>query len=168
MLKTLLFTTALTLGTLLSGALAQADGHHGAHKAEDAFARREREVMPFDLEATLHVFTKSAGGGVQRVRVREAGDTANLALIRSHLKEEQARFSRGDFADPAYLHGADMAGLATLRTAAAAGRLEVEYQPVPAGAELIYKAAETEVVAALHRWFETQVADHGTNATVVE
>lgn len=36
---------------------------------------------------------------------------AHVALIRSHLAEEAERFARGDFHDPAMIHGDDMAGL---------------------------------------------------------
>ena len=163
--------TMVLLAVLLGYASAQVGGHHdhGTHEtdpADAAFAQREREVMPFDLDATTHIFSKSRRGGVQQVKVIEAGDAENIALIRSHLKEEQGRFSKGEFSDPAYLHGADMAGLAALQKAAAAGRLEVRYRPLPDGAKLVYEAAQAGVVAALHGWFEAQVADHGEHAVM--
>lgn len=165
--------TALLLAVTLGHASAQEGGqhHHGTRGADTsgtAFAQREREVMPFDLDATTHIFTKSGRGGVQQVKVLEAGDAENLALIRSHLKAEQGRFSRGEFSDPAYLHGPDMAGLATLQKAGAAGRLKVSYRLLPDGAELVYEAAQASVVAALHSWFEAQVADHGKHAVMNE
>jgi hypothetical protein len=165
--------TVVLLAVTLGNSSAQAGGqhNHGTHETDPAgaaFAQREREVMPFDLDATIHVFSKTERGGVQQVKVIDAGDTDNIALIRSHLKEERVRFSQGEFSDPAYLHGADMAGLATIQEAAAAGHLEVRYRPLPDGAELIYVAAEADVVAALHSWFEAQVADHGEHAVMDE
>lgn len=163
--------TIVLLTVMLGSASAQAGGQHehGTHETDTAgaaFAQREREVMPFDLDATTHVFSKSGRGGVQQVKVIEAGDTDNITLIRSHLKNEQVRFSQGEFSDPAYLHGADMAGLAALQEAAAAGHLEVRYRSLPDGAELVYVAAQADVVAALHSWFEAQVADHEEHAVM--
>lgn len=42
-------------------------------------------------------------------------DTTQVELIRQHLEAEQERFERGDFSDPAHIHGDDMPGLATLQ-----------------------------------------------------
>jgi hypothetical protein len=148
----------------LDGAFAQGD--HGGHSAQDAdFSQREQEVMPFDLGATLHTFEKSEQGGFERVTVKEAGDDRNIALIREHLRKEADLFARGDFSDPAYLHGTDMAGLSTLEDAAAAGRLSVIYANLPDGAELTFRAYDETVLAALHAWFDAQVNDHGDHAT---
>ena len=71
--------------------------------------------MPFDLNATLHTFEKSDQGGSERVTADNPEDNRNITLIREHLEKEAERFARGDFCDPAYLHGEDMAGLSTLR-----------------------------------------------------
>lgn len=150
----------LTLG----GAIAQDD--HSSHTPQDPnFSQREQEVMPFDLDATLHTFEKSEQGGFERVTVKNAEDERNIALIRDHLRKEADLFARGDFSDPAYLHGADMAGLSILEEAAAAGRLTVSYTDVPDGAELTFGAANETVLAALHAWFDAQVNDHGDHAT---
>jgi hypothetical protein len=37
-------------------------------------AKRGADVMPFDLQATLHIFTEASDGGVQRVVARRRGD----------------------------------------------------------------------------------------------
>jgi hypothetical protein len=49
---------------------------------------------------TTHVFTKTATGGTQTVTANDAADTTQIRLIRGHLREEAAKFSRGDFTDP--------------------------------------------------------------------
>lgn len=148
----------------LDGVFAQGD--HGGHSTQDAdFSQREQEVMPFDLNATLHTFEKSEQGGFERVTVKEAGDDRNIALIREHLRKEADLFARGDFSDPAYLHGADMAGLSTLEKAAAAGRLRVSYRDLPDGAELTFGAANETVLTTLHAWLDAQVNDHREHAT---
>ena len=128
------------------------------------FAEREREVMPFNLEQTLHIFEDTRAGGIERV-IAQAGDTENIRLIREHLKEESERFAQGDFSDPAYLHGETMSGLSKLKAAGEAGKLEVAYEPLPEGAQLTFESDDPAVIIALHLWFQAQVADHGDHAS---
>jgi hypothetical protein len=119
--------------------------------------------MPFSLAATIHAFTKTQDGGIQRVLVRNPADTRQLQLVRVHLRDMQARFSRGDFSGPAYIHGKDMPGLSQLE-AAAPGQLGIEYREVDRGAELVYRTGDARLIDAVHAWFDAQVADHGADA----
>jgi hypothetical protein len=119
--------------------------------------------MPFDLAKTHHVFEKLPDGGVQRVWVKDHTDTLQIRLVREHLQEEAARFARGDFADPMALHGPAMPGLTELR--AGAGRIDVAYAERPDGGVIRYRATEPALVAALHRWFDAQLVDHGKDAS---
>jgi len=122
-----------------------------------------QHVMPFSLEATLHVFEMTREGGIQDVVVREPGNQEQIDLIRQHLQEEAELFGQGDFSDPASLHGADMPGLAEL--AAGASRMQVVYSELPDGARITYTTADPALVTAIHRWFGAQLSDHGTDAT---
>ena len=126
-------------------------------------ARRGAEVMPFDLAATMHVFTKTADGGVQRVVAKDRSDTAQTRLVRSHLREIQRQFEARDFSGPARIHGDDMPGLAQLE-AAAPGAIRIAYRDVPHGAELRLRTKDARLVAALHRWIDAQLSDHGPDA----
>jgi hypothetical protein len=117
--------------------------------------------MPFDLARTTHEFESLPDGGLQTVTAKDPGDTLQIRLIREHLRSESERFPRGDFADPMAIHGHDMPGIAELR--AGAGKFEVLYQDVPGGATIRYRAGDSSLVAALHRWFEAQRMDHGTS-----
>lgn len=143
-----------------------ADVNHAHHQSaqDDGFAERERAVMPFDMDATLHIFEDTATGGVQRVVVNDANDTENIALIRSHLKEEAKNFAIGDFGDPSFLHGEAMAGLKALQTAGEQGLLEVSYNDLESGGQIVYSSSNPEVIIALHLWFQAQVSDHGEHA----
>lgn len=60
-------------------------------------AQRGAEVMPFNLKATTHIFTKSHNGGSQRVLAKDPSDEVQTRLIRTHLREIQVEFRRGDF-----------------------------------------------------------------------
>jgi hypothetical protein len=126
-------------------------------------ARRGADVMPFNLEATTHVFTKTARGGIQRVVAKNPSDLGQVRLVREHLREIQLQFEHGDFSGPAHIHGQDMPGLAELQ-AAPRGAISLAYQQVQAGAQLTYSSRDRKLVAALHRWFDAQLSDHGKDA----
>lgn len=126
-------------------------------------ARRGADVMPFDLKATQHVFTKTAEGGLQTVVARDPADNAQVELVRGHLRALRTQFLAGDFSGPSHIHGAAMPGLAELQ-AARPGQIAIDYRDVAGGAELAWKMADPALVAALHRWFDAQVSDHGPDA----
>lgn len=153
---------ALTLSlVILAGAHPPALAADAQRQAE--VARLGADVMPFSLQATTHIFTPTADGGVQRIVAKNAADAAQVAMVRAHLHEIQAQFLKGDFSGPMHIHGAEMPGLAALKTAPP-GQLQIAYQDVTAGAELSYHTAQPELVTALHQWFDAQLADHGHDA----
>ncbi|MDN3296828.1 DUF2613 family protein [Streptomyces ficellus] len=129
---------------------------------QKAVAERGQSVMPFDLEQTTHHFTPTATGGIQEVVADRRGDAEQVDLIRAHLRKEAQAFSRGDFSDPARIHGADMPGLAELQDGY--DRFEVRYGERADGAILTYATDDPRLVDALHNWFEAQLGDHGGHA----
>lgn len=162
--------TPLLLLCLLAGAVHAQGMDHAAHMAEMAkvqreadVARRGKDVMPFSLPATRHIFTKTAQGGVQQVVARNAGDAEQVKLVRRHLREIREQFLQGDFSGPAHIHGQEMPGLAELR-GARPGEIAIHYRDIEGGAELTYATSAAPLVAALHQWFDAQLADHGRDA----
>lgn len=127
-------------------------------------ATRGKDVMPFSLKATTHVFTKTAEGGTQRVVAKAALDSVQVKLVRQHLKEIQQQFRQGDFSGPTHIHGQEMSGLAELK-AAKPGEIAIDYRNVTGGAELLYKTSNATLMTALHQWFDSQLSDHGADAT---
>ena len=126
MLKIISATFALSVFAV--GVHAQAMNHanmdHAAHMAATADAQRQAEVagrgkdvMPFSLVATTHVFTKTAQGGVQQVVAKKSTDTTQVKLVRQHLQEIRDQFLKGDFSGPSHIHGQEMPGLADLKRA---------------------------------------------------
>jgi hypothetical protein len=120
-------------------------------------------VMPFDLAKTTHVFRMTDTGGVQRVIVKTASETDQIAMIQQHLKHEAEAFQRGEYSDPAMLHGAGMPGLKELQTGAK--QIRVSYSALPNGAEIIFKTTDRKLLTAVHRWFGAQLSEHGADAT---
>ncbi|MEU4678357.1 hypothetical protein [Micromonospora sp. NPDC023737] len=126
-------------------------------------ADRGASVMPFDLDRTTHQFTKTDTGGVQTVVADDPQDATQITLIRQHLTAEVNRFRRGDFTDPARIHGNQMPGLETLR--AHGGRITIDYTATSDGGRVTYTTSDAELRDALHHWFDAQVSDHGQHAT---
>ena len=55
-----------------------------------------------------------------------------------------------------------MPGLDALRNHA--GRITVDYETTPDGAQITYTTTDKPLITALHEWFDTQVSDHGQHA----
>lgn len=143
---------------------------HAAHMKMMADAQRQAEVsargkdvMPFSLPATTHIFSKTGEGGVQRVVAKNCADKDQGKLVRKHLKEIQEQFLQGDFSGPGHIHGQDMPGLSELK-AAKPGQIAIAYEDLIGGAQLTYMTADATLVAALHNWFDAQLSDHGKDA----
>lgn len=158
------WSSAVALGCL---ALVAGTAYGGGSPESRQAEVRERSAveMPFDMAATTHVFTKMERGGTQRVVAKARDDVNQVALIRAHLRDLANRFRRRDFGGPGHVHGAGMPGLDRLRTAAP-GALQIDYHDLPSGGEIDYRSDRADVIAALHAWFDAQVADHGSDATM--
>lgn len=146
----------------LSPVLAFAQAPAGPERL-DAVAERGRHVMPFDLEKTRHVFTKTPHGGIQQVIAKNVGDREQIALIRQHLADISQRFRQGDFSRQRSIHGDDMPGLAEL--SAGYARLSFDYRELPNGAEIEYSAEDGALVDAIHRYFNAQLSDHARHVS---
>lgn len=140
---------------------------HAVEKADeqrlDEVAERGSHVMPFDLEKTTHIFSKTDTGGIQQVIAKDKSDTEQINLIRSHLSAITKEFKQGNFSNPEKIHGASMPGLAELRTAKT-GQIKIEYKELPDGAEITYSTHIEKLKLAIHQWFDAQLNDHARHA----
>jgi hypothetical protein len=144
--------------------VAPASSGHAADTPRQVQVERKSErVMPFSMDATMHTFVPTPKGGVQTVLVHN-GDTKQVLLVRSHLRKEAQAFARGDFNDPASIHGGTMPGLQAMHDGAA--RISVRYAAVQNGAAITYATQDPALVSAIHAWFKAQVSDHGAHATM--
>jgi hypothetical protein len=122
-----------------------------------------QEVMPFDLAKTAHIFQMTEEGGIERVIVKDPADSDQIRLVQQHLQHEAEAFQRGDYTDPARLHGKDMPGLGALQ--AGASHVKVTYTALPTGAEIKFETADIHLLTAIHQWFGAQLSEHGADAT---
>jgi hypothetical protein len=162
--------TGVANAQTMEGQMDHQNMDHAAHmkmmlesQRQVEVSQRGKDVMPFTLAATTHIFTKSDEGGVQQVVTKAAGDEVQIKLIRQHLQNIQAQFLKGDFSGPSHIHGQAMPGLAELK-AARPGQIAIAYRDIKDGAELTYKTSDAKMVAALHTWFDAQLSDHGKDA----
>ena len=122
-------------------------------------------VMPFELDKTEHIFDPNGTGGTQRVIVRDRDDADQITLIQTHLQQIAGEFGHGDFHQVSQIHGRGMPGLSELY--ADPTKYRIEYSALADGGELRYISDDAVTIEALHRWFNAQLADHGTDATAV-
>jgi hypothetical protein len=155
-------------GLLVLAAVSLASASPGVTAApeksrQEIVAERGPAVMPFNLQATTHIFTRTTSGGIQQVVAKNGRDEGQIRLIRMHLQEIAAQFSKGDFSGPTHIHGADMPGLAELENGKRSA-IKVRYQAMKDGAKIVYTTSQPGLVDALHKWFDAQVSDHGHDA----
>ena len=145
-----------TLFLLLGGPIVM------AQTPQERVHEMAHTVMPFDMSKTVHIFKMTETGGIEKVVARDPHAADQIALIRQHLKLEAEKFQRGDYSDPAKLHGRDMPGLKELESNA--GRITITYSELPAGAQISFKARSLHLLTAIHRWFGAQLSEHGADA----
>ena len=159
----LLVATTAVLAVVATLGVLYATGALASQSRQEVVADRGEDVMPFDPEKTTHIFEPSETGGAQKVIADNPQDAEQISLVRDHLQKEAEAFENGDLSDPAEIHGEDMPGLSKLE--AGAPDVEVRYSELPDGARIQYETKDSELVAALHDWFEAQLSDHGNDAT---
>ncbi len=149
--------TRFALAMMLATALAiparadQAMDHHKMVMSHGA------QVMPFDQSVAMHMFTPNASGGTLEVMVHNM-DSAQIALVRAHLRSEARLFATGDYSDPTYIHGAAMPGLRGME----GDLVAVRYSTTPMGAKITFISTDPVAIGSIHRWLAAQATDHGS------
>jgi hypothetical protein len=154
--------THLALAASLLVSLTTAAHAAGSSRQADVERNSER-VMPFSMDSAMHTFVPTSHGGIQTVTVHD-GNPKQVVLVRGHLRKEARAFARGDFADPASIHGGAMPGLQAMH--AGAKRISVRYSELHDGAAITYSTTDPALIGAIHAWFKAQVSDHGAHATM--
>jgi hypothetical protein len=125
--------------------------------------QRMQQMVPFALDQTLETFTRTVHGGVQHVIAKSPDNTRQIQLIQNHLIKIANEFRNGDFSATERIHGADMPGLAILKTAKT-DDIKFEYEPLPNGGQIHYSTEYPQYVQALHEWLDAQAKEHGNDA----
>lgn len=136
---------------------------HRAHQAptDSAFAAtqaRGKGVMGVDQYTSTHVFESLPDGG-RIVLQRDDADPVGEATIRTHMRDIQARFTRGDFSLPGVVHAmAEVPGTKVMT----ARRRQIRYrvESLRRGAQLRIVTKDPEAIKAIHQFLAFQRLDH--------
>lgn len=114
--------------------------------------------MGVDQATTTHVFEDLPDGGRIMFTANAPSDTAAARVIRAHLRDIAAAFTRGDFSQPAATHGQPVPGTDVL----AARRAMVTYLATdrPGGGEVRIVTRDAAALAAVRVFLQFQRTDH--------
>jgi len=118
------------------------------------------QAMGFPHDKTTHHFRMAADGGAIEVTANDAGDKANTAGIRSHLKHIVVMFSNGDFSTPMFIHDGIPPGVTTMKLMKAA--IHYEYGDTPSGGRVRIRTGDPIAVSAIHDFLRFQIKEHQT------
>lgn len=148
-------------GLLLFSTTALAIEKTGSEQS-DKQIQHSQQAMPFAADQTLQTFSKTVHGGIQHITAKSADNTRQIKLIQDYLLNLTNTFKKGDFSETERMHGADMPGLARLKSAKT-DDIKYEYKGLENGAQIHYSTEYPELVQALHEWFDAQIKDHGND-----
>lgn len=130
----------------------------GADSSFAALQQRGETAMGVDQYTSQHVFEPLPDGG-RIVLQRKESDSVGEAVIRAHMREISAAFSKGNFAIPGFVHATtEVPGTATMRRL----KGEISYTPrdLPGGAQVVITTRNPEAVSAIHEFLAFQRMDH--------
>jgi hypothetical protein len=97
--------------------------------------QRGTQIMPFELDKTMHIFRKTEQGGIQQVTTKDKSDIRQIDLVRKHLTEIAQQFTQRNFSGPEHIHGKNMPGLMELRNAGP-NAINIIYSKLDNGAQI--------------------------------
>ena len=144
-------------GLLLGCSRPALDAGSGSDSGFAAVQRRGAVAMGVDQYTSAHVFEPLPDGG-RIVLQRDSVDPAGTATIRAHMEDIAARFARGDFSLPGFVHAQPVPGTAVM----AARRSLIRYQAdtLPRGGEVRIRSDDAAAIAAIHAFLAFQAQDH--------
>ncbi len=154
--------------SIVALALTAACGRQAAREeakgGDSAFAELQRRGavgMGVDQYTSSHVFEPLPDGG-RIVLQRDSLDSAGTAIIRAHLQDIAARFEKGDFTIPGFVHAQTVPGTAVM--AARAGKIRYVADTLPRGGQVRITTTDPEAVAAIHEFLAFQRTEHHSPA----
>jgi hypothetical protein len=128
--------------------------------ADSGFAgvqARGADVMGVDQYTSSHVFEALPDGG-RIVLQRDVADAEGEAIIRAHLRDIVARFTKGDFSLPGQVHGMVVAGTGVM--AERKRRIRYVMEPLPRGGQVRIVTRDATALKAVHEFLAFQRMDH--------
>jgi hypothetical protein len=145
---------------ILASAAAAQTHDHAQHGTVES---RGNQAMGFDQQKSVHHFVTRDNGGFIQVTAKDAKDSAMVKKIQDHLKKAVAKFSDGDFSDPAFIHE-QTPGVDTLKRLKS--EVKYSYTKLDDGGAIVLKTKNAEALAAIREFFAMQIQDHQTGDPV--
>jgi len=152
-----------------SAATAGAAPTHAASSAageDTAFAalqERGKMAMGVDQYTSTHVFDSLEDGGRIELQ-RDEDDPEGVAVIRRHMQEIAAAFTRGDFRIPGFVHSREVPGTRVMAERRA--HITYTYRPLPRGGEVRITTRDPVALAAIHEFLAFQRREHRSGGHV--
>ena len=119
---------------------------------------RGEHVMGVSQYTSAHVFEDLPDGGRVVLERADAGDTADIATIRVHMRDIADAFRAGDFAKPFEVHAQTVPGTAVMTARRAA--ISYEAHDLPRGGEVRIRTSDSAAIAAVHAFLLFQRQEH--------
>jgi hypothetical protein len=122
-----------------------------------AIQQRGLAEMGVDQYTSTHVFDNLPDGG--RVTLeRDVDDSAGVAQIRTHLRDNAREFAKGNFLAPEHVHAQPVPGTSVMIAKRSVIRYTVT--DLPRGAALDIRSSDPEAVTAIHQFLAFQRSAH--------
>jgi hypothetical protein len=144
---------------VIVGAAVAASAQTG-HDDHAAMNDRGQHVMGFDQQTTTHHFLLSNDGGRIEVTANDAGDTAAIDQIRSHLRHIRLMFADGNFEAPMLVHAKQPPGTPRMKQAGA--DITYTFEELPRGARIRMATSSPDAIGAVQEFLRFQIAEHRT------
>jgi hypothetical protein len=148
------------VGVLLVVLAAACGGDRQREASDSAFANlqtRGETAMGVNQYTSAHRFEPLRDGGRIELQ-RDTADRAGVETIRAHMRDIAARFSRGDFTIPGFVHARDVPGARVM--AERRNQITYEARELPGGGEVRIRATDPAAVQAIHEFLAFQRSDH--------
>ena len=123
-------------------------------------------LVPYDSKQAYESFSKTVHGGIMHIVAKSADNASQVKLIQHYLQQTATEFNNGDFSSTERFHGPDMPGLAQMKSAKS-GDIRYVYKALPNGGQIHISTEYSQLLTALHHWFDAQIKEHG-NAPIPE
>jgi hypothetical protein len=145
---------------LFLAGVACSNGARREAGSDSAFANlqeRGATAMGVDQYTSAHQFEPLPDGGRIELQ-RDTTDRAGVETIRAHMRDVAARFSRGDFTIPGFVHAREVPGTRVM--AERRDQITYEARELPGGAEVRIRTGDSAAVQAIHEFLAFQRSDH--------
>ena len=149
---------------IVTSLLAFADGAancpmHAQHMAAATPIDHRHDSFGFSHESSKHAFRILPTGGAIELRATD-DDPKTVAAIRTHLREIEAAFRKGDFSKPKFVHERMPDGVDTMRERRQS--IQYRFEELPEGARVTITTKDARALQAIHAFLRFQIADHRT------